>query len=255
MTEDLSLTHRAYMDLRVALISCRLPPGSRLNIAKLQRDIGVSQAAVREALSRLTAEGFVVISRNSGFRAAPIAMDGYRELADAVLAIEEILLRASIARGDYAWEGALMSSYHVASRVLAEAEGDVGMDAYISNREEFHRKLFSACGNQWLLGAWSQLYAQQLRFRHVFADLARFEQGLHADYRDYLDAVIDRDVERALQLWRAHHDKIVGFIEDHLRPAAAPLRRAAARAGAKPAGRSHGNNPVEAEPKAARNPD
>ena len=225
MKEDDSQTHRAYMDIRAALISCRLAPGSRLNIVRLQREIGASQAAVREALSRLTAEGFVVIERNSGFRAAPISMDGYRELADAVLALEEILLRASIEKGDYEWEGALMSSYHIASRVLAEAEDEIGMAAYVSNREEFHRRLFSACGNQWLLRAWSQLYAQQLRYRQVFADLARFERGLHADYRDYLEAVIDRDVERALRLWRANHDKIVKFIEDQLAvaPASVPV--------------------------------
>ena len=166
MKEDDSQTHRAYMEIRAALISCRLAPGSRLNIVRLQREIGASQAAVREALSRLTAEGFVVIERNSGFRAAPISMDGYRELADAVLALEEILLRA-----------------------------------------------------------WSQLYAQQLRYRQVFADLARFERGLHADYRDYLEAVIDRDVERALRLWRANHDKIVKFIEGQLAvaPASVPV--------------------------------
>src|SRR3546814_4253335 len=72
MTEDSSITHRAYIEIRAALISCRLAPSSRLNIAQLQREIGVSQAAVREALSRLTAEGLATIERNSGFRAAPI---------------------------------------------------------------------------------------------------------------------------------------------------------------------------------------
>src|ERR1700749_1070384 len=121
MSEDLSLTHKAYVEIRAALISCRLVPGTRLNIAQLQREVGVSQAAVREALSRLTAEGLAPIERNSGFRAAPISVEGYRELADAVITIEVPLLRSSIANGDYAWEGALVSAYHVASRVLAAA--------------------------------------------------------------------------------------------------------------------------------------
>src|SRR3546814_4678072 len=65
MTEDSSITHRAYIEIRAALISCRLAPSSRLNIAQLQREIGVSQAAVREALSRLTAQGLATIERNS----------------------------------------------------------------------------------------------------------------------------------------------------------------------------------------------
>jgi DNA-binding GntR family transcriptional regulator len=98
----------------------------------------------------------------------------------------------------------------------------------VGHREEFHRRLFSACDNQWLLWSWSLLYAQQLRFRHTFADLARFERGLHADYREFLDVVIERDVERAVQLWLSNHDKVTEFIETNLeRPAREPAGVAA----------------------------
>lgn len=230
MSDDQSLTHKAYVEIRAALISCRVPPGSRLNIAKLQREIGVSQAAAREALSRLTAEGLATIERNSGFRAAPISVQGYRELADAVLTIEVPLLRSSIEHGDYAWEGALMSAYHIATRVLREAGDQISLDEYVRQREEFHHLLFSACGNQWLLWSWSLLYAQQLRFRHTFAELAVFERDLHEDNRAFLDVVFERDVERAVELWRAYHDKVVAFIEAHLIPDARRAERVAGAA-------------------------
>ena len=217
MTEDSSITHRAYTEIRAALIACRLAPGSRLNIAQFQREIGVSQAAVREALSRLTAEGLAVIERNSGFRAAPIAADGFREILDACLTIEVPLLRSSIENGDYAWEGALLSSYHIASRVLSEAASDsIGVDAYVVHREEFHQRLFSACDNQWLLRAWSLLYAQQLRFRHTFSDLARFERGLHGEYQEFLNVVIERDADRAITLWTRNQERVAQFIEANL---------------------------------------
>jgi DNA-binding GntR family transcriptional regulator len=218
MPEDSSLTNRAYVEIRQALISCRLAPGSRLSIAQLQRDVGVSQAAVREALSRLTSEGLATIERNSGFRAAPVSAEGYRELADAVITIEVPLLRASIQNGDYAWEGALLSAYHVASRVLSQLDEGAGMEAYVANREDFHRRLFSACNNQWLLWSWSLLYAQQLRYRQTFADLARFERGLHDDYRSFLDVVIKRDVDEAERLWRENHEKVADFLESQLTP-------------------------------------
>lgn len=219
MSDDLSITQRAYAEIRAALVSCRLAPGSRLKIAQLQRDIGVSQAAVREALSRLTAEGLATIERNSGFRAAPIYAGGYRELADACIMIEVPLLRSSIANGDYKWEGALLSSYHIASRVLAEVGEDaISMDSYVEHREQFHRHLFSACDNQWLLWSWSLLYTQQLRYRHTFRELARFERGLHDDYRQFLDVVIERDVDRAVELWCENHEKVVRFIEANLHP-------------------------------------
>src|ERR1700749_1536161 len=104
MTPDESLTHRAYVELRADLISCRLEPASRLNISRLQKKLGVSQAAVREALSRLTSEGLAVIERHSGFRAAPVSVSGYRVLAKACAVIEEPCLRWAIAKGDLVWE-------------------------------------------------------------------------------------------------------------------------------------------------------
>jgi len=216
-TEDNSITNRAYTQIRAALISCRLKPGARLKIAQLQRDLEVSQAAVREGLSRLAAEGLVTIERNSGFRAAPVSVEGYRDLADACLTIEIPLLSASIQKGDFAWEGEMLSAYHVASRVLTRVgEDESSMDDYVRHREQFHRILFSRCDNQWLLWAWSLLYTQQLRYRHTFRQLAEFERGLHDDYRSFLDAVIEHDVQTATQLWRGNHDKIVQFIESML---------------------------------------
>src|SRR3984957_6708247 len=150
MTEDSSLTHRAYVRLRADLISCRLPPGSRLNISQLQRSLGLSQSAVREALSRLTSENLVVIERHSGFRAAPISTDGYADLAEACLVIEIPCLRSSIANGDLKWEGALLSTYHIANQLLSRVvSGDASLDSYVSHREEFHRKLFSASDSPW----------------------------------------------------------------------------------------------------------
>src|SRR3546814_6091669 len=56
LMEDTSITGRAYHLLRAELISCRLKPGTRLNISSLQKKLSLSQAAVREALSRLTSE-------------------------------------------------------------------------------------------------------------------------------------------------------------------------------------------------------
>lgn len=221
--EDNSITHRAYVEIRAALVSCRLAPGSRLKIAQLQRDLDISQAAAREGLSRLAAEGLVTIERNSGFRAAPVLANGYRELADACLTIEIPLLRSSISNGDYAWEGALLSTYHVASRVLTEVSDDaMSMDAYVNYREQFHRTLFSQCDNKWLLWSWSLLYTQQLRYRHTFRELAHFERGLHEDYRRFLDAVIERKIDRAVELWQDNHDKVVAFIESSLAPEGPP---------------------------------
>ena len=218
--DDQSITNRAYVEIRAALVSCRLKPGSRLKIAQLQRDLGVSQAAVREGLSRMVAEGLVTIERNSGFRAAPVFAEGYRELADACLMIELPLLRSSLRNGDLEWEGALLSAYHVASRALTHVGADApSMVDYVRHRENFHRTLFSRCDNPWLLWSWSMLYTQQLRYRHTFRQLASYERRLHDDYQRFLEAVLAHDVELAVALWCENHEKVSAFIESTLHPA------------------------------------
>src|SRR5271170_1377953 len=167
--EDDSLTHRAYSRLRADLISCRLPAESRLNVARLQKDLGVSQAAVREALSRLTAEGLVAIERNAGFRAAAISRSGFRDLTAACANVEVPCLRSALEQGDLEWEGQLLATYHIAGKVLDRVvAGDEDISAYVSYRQEFHETLLSPCKNQWMLWSWRLLYAQHMRYRHTF---------------------------------------------------------------------------------------
>ena len=56
-----SMTQDVYERLRADILACRLVPGSKLRINELCLLLGgVSLGAVREALSRLTADGFVL---------------------------------------------------------------------------------------------------------------------------------------------------------------------------------------------------
>src|SRR3546814_13242605 len=81
MTREYSLTERAYKRLRDDLLTCRLAPGDKLNIKEISETLGVSLGAIREALSRLTSEGFVIADERRGFRASPISVEELRDLA------------------------------------------------------------------------------------------------------------------------------------------------------------------------------
>lgn len=211
---DTSITGRAYDTLRADLLSCRLKPGSRLNISSLQSKLSLSQASIREALSRLTAEGLVEIERHRGFRVAPVSVSGFRELAEACLTIELPCIRASLENGDLSWELNLISTYHRASRILelvVLGREDVG--AYSSERLAFHEALLAACENNWLLGAWRMLYAQNTRYRHMYLPLAKFELESHELDENFVKAVLARDAIKASALWAEHNEKVANFIE------------------------------------------
>lgn len=210
-----NITERAYVQLKSDLIACRLPPGKRITISQVQREFGLSQASVREALSRLTAEGLVETERNAGFRATPIISKGFRELAEASIVIEIPCLRSAIEHGDLNWEGQLMANLHVSTKLLKQTQrdNDVDLDNYTANRAEFYDVLLAPCQNQWLLSAWKQLYIKQMRYRHTFRKLAAFEASLGDHYHHFIHAVCARDSNRAIELCLQQYDTVVRFVE------------------------------------------
>jgi DNA-binding GntR family transcriptional regulator len=215
--EHQSITDRAYARLRSDLIGCIYPADSRLNVAKLQKELGVSQASIREALSRLTSEGLVTVERNAGFRAAPISRTGFQDLTAACANVEIPCLRSALARGDLEWEGNLLSRYHVSTKVLERVvAGKEDVTSYVVHRQSFHETLLSPCDKEWMLWSWRLLYAQHMRYRHTFKALLLFEYELKEDYAAFIDRVFARDVEAAVKGCLDNYEKVAQFVESSM---------------------------------------
>ncbi|MDB6062505.1 MAG: hypothetical protein JWM78_2608 [Verrucomicrobiaceae bacterium] len=224
MTANTSVTDRAYRILKADLISCQLQPGARLTISQLQSEHALSQAAVREALSRLTAEGLVEIERNRGFRAATVSVSGFRDLTNACLTVEIPCLRSSIEHGDTEWELNLVATYHRALHTLElVSTGKENIEAYARMRLSFYEALLAACNNPWLLWSWRLLYAQNMRYRHLYLPLAQYELELNPDHATIMQAVLARDIERAVELSLSNYEKISNFIENKIKDRSDPL--------------------------------
>ena len=59
--------------LREEITGGRLTPGTKLHLEDLKETFGVSLSPLREALSRLSGEGFVVMQGQRGYSVAPIS--------------------------------------------------------------------------------------------------------------------------------------------------------------------------------------
>jgi DNA-binding GntR family transcriptional regulator len=70
VTRSLTSAERALQALRELILGGELAPGSRLGEVELAERLGVSRTPVREALSRLAAEGLVEVVANRGARVA-----------------------------------------------------------------------------------------------------------------------------------------------------------------------------------------
>lgn len=201
-----SLTQAAYERLRADLLACRLAPGEKLRIADLCERLSVSLGAVREALSRLTAEGLVVAEPQRGFRAAPISSAELRDLTAVRVEIEGMCLRRSIASGDLAWEERLVAAHHRMARLPERDPADPqrAHEPWAEAHAAFHRALVAGGDSPWLLRLRELLYAQTERYRRLSLPLSRAPRDLLREHRDIMEAALAHESDRACALLATH---------------------------------------------------
>jgi len=164
-----SLTTAVFARLRAEILSCRLKPGEKLLIAGLARRFTVSLSAVREALSRLAAEGLVMSEDQRGFHVSPVSADQLRDLTRTRIDIEALALRRSIELGDSGWEREVREASERLMAAPLPRAGDAGpqFERWRALHHRFHLALVSACGSAWLLRLRETLYDQSERYRFL----------------------------------------------------------------------------------------
>jgi GntR family carbon starvation induced transcriptional regulator len=197
---------RVYRRVRADILACRLLPGSKLNIAALAAELDVSLGAVREALSMLQSEALVVSEPQRGYTVSPVSPKELDDITEARIGLETLCLRGSIARGDLTWESALVAAFHRLTR-LSDSAG--GHDLHLNEEwslahHEFHARLASACGNDWLLRLRTMLYQQSERYRRLSVPLATVPRDVQGEHRAIYEAVLARDADRAVKLLESH---------------------------------------------------
>jgi DNA-binding GntR family transcriptional regulator len=83
-----TLGDRVTCELRALLIAGRLAPGEKLSLRKVADALGVSMMPVREAMSRLAADGALEILPGKAVRVPVLTLGQFRELTQVRLVIE-----------------------------------------------------------------------------------------------------------------------------------------------------------------------
>jgi len=202
-----TLTSAVLERLRADILSAKLIPGQKLHIAGLAAQFSVSFGAVREALSRLVADGLVQASDQRGFRVSPVSRADLEDVTHTRIDIEGLALRRSIARGDQLWLDAVEREFTALSAIPFEDPNDpeANNEPWLKRHRSFHRALVSACGSSWLLGFRDVLHEQSERYRRLSS---RRESGQHrdvaAEHAAIVAAVVRRDADTAVAALAEH---------------------------------------------------
>lgn len=160
-----SLGDEIYEVLLAQLISLRIPPGSRISIDALVRELGVSQTPIRSALIRLEAEGLVVKRHNTGYSAAAMPSgERFRNIYEFRLLLEPYAVANATSRMTAADRAKLTAiNDEMAALVTADPKTTYGKFAMLDAR--FHEFIADHCGNDLVSETLGRLYAHMHLFR------------------------------------------------------------------------------------------
>lgn len=205
IAEPKTLVESAYRNLRRDIIEGRLPPGEKLRIEHIKDNYGVGAGTMREALSLLIADALVVSQGQRGFRVAPASLEDFGDITETRVMLECEALRQSIALGDDAWEGELLSAFHRLSKAEEKLSGDATREEWEERNRIFHEVLIEACPSHWIKHFLSILYHQAERYRRLTLQYKTLlHRDVHAEHKSLFKAVLARDADQACELLAEH---------------------------------------------------
>lgn len=142
----------AYEALKREILSGSYAPGAPLPLAALTRSMGFGWTPLREALSRLEADGLVTSTANRGYRATPISIAEMLDLQHARCVLETDLLITSVREGDCEWEGRIVASHYQLARLKPMTFESTSEDIseWEARHEAFHSALISGTSSKWM---------------------------------------------------------------------------------------------------------
>lgn len=192
------LRERVYGALLELIITRVLPPGAHLVETELAAQLGVSRQPVREALQRLSTEGWVDLRPAQG----AFVHEPTEHEADQLLTVRQLLeteaVRLAAGNADAAAVAALEELCAAGERAVAADD----VEAAVALNAQLHGSIMELAANTVL----AELAAQvDRRVRWYYTPVAR-QRGHQswAEHRELIAALADRDAARAADVMRAH---------------------------------------------------
>ena len=183
-------------------ITClEIAPGARITVDNLARELGVSQTPIREALSRLEAEGLVLKTHLVGFSAAPqLTRIEVKQLFEVRLLIEPTGAAKAASR---------LTDKH--QKMLHALHNDMtssrdnhfpAYGEFARKDAEFHAVIASASENPLLADTLAKLHSHVHIFRLVHH--ARVTSEAIAEHQAILTALARKDARSSKTAMRDH---------------------------------------------------
>ena len=207
--EAKTLTDMAYQRLREDIVHGVFHPGDKLRIERLKQAYDVGATPLREALYRLSSDGFVQVQGQRGFRVAEMSLEELRDITELRVVLEGMALKQSVENSDDAWESRVVGAFHHLTKAENQSEPNI-QEWEIRNRQ-FHLALVSCCHSPWLMRFHETLYDQHKRYRNIARIDRSSRRNVHEEHVAICNAALAKDVQALCTANEAHFRRPAEF--------------------------------------------
>ncbi|EIK97354.1 GntR family transcriptional regulator [Pseudomonas sp. M47T1] len=195
--------------LRSAILDGRLPAGMALRQQELATLFGVSRMPVREALRQLEAQSLLKVVMHKGAVVAPLIGEDAVDTYNLRLLLETEALRQSIPN---------LTPEHIgaARRYIDQLDTETNLSELGRLNRLFHMELYAGTSNRKLLRLIEHELNEEERFLRFHLSTMGLGKPTQQDHIELVDAVHDRDIERAVKVLQHHLTNASNTIRHYL---------------------------------------
>lgn len=194
------LADQAYTALRDAILSHALPPGTKLSVPEVARQLDISRSPAREAITRIQHDGLADYMPHRGAVVSRIDLEALAQIYAIREVLEGLAARLAAERASEPWLAGLQELWD--AHAEAVESGDTARHVELDG--EFHHRIREAAGNERLAESLDRLQGQ---IRLAMATTSRRGGGppvALAEHRAILDAIRTGDGDQAERVAREH---------------------------------------------------
>jgi len=209
-----SINEKIYRLLRERIIFGEYAPGSRIEMKHLTRELDVSPQPVKEALFRLSGEGFITILQRKGTYVRRASLKDLANMVEARILYETGAIDLAV--------GQIRDSDLRRLEALCDDLRKSKNKSYKEIQKKnmaFHCAVVALSKNHWLDEAYELLMSHyaSLHYRYVVKKRAYSDaQQIYKDHRKVIDALRKGDFDEAKQIVRLHMQRVKDKIEEEL---------------------------------------
>lgn len=184
-----------YETLKLAIISCELPPGTELSEGYLAARYAVGKAPVRHALSRLGQDGWVKSVPRSGHVVTPMTIE---DVID-IFTMREIVEPESAARAAGNVSETKLRRLNKACAAPYRVTDVAAKRRFLLANRDFHVTIAASCGSPRLARSVERLHDESLRVLYLSASERELSDDWSHGHGPMIDALVAGDRAAAHQ--------------------------------------------------------